>query len=149
MRRLSLLLIVAAALGLVVVGTRYLVATEFMPYHAQVAQTTWTDLGPGVRAIILGLLTIVGAGFIACGAALLWLLPVLRAGVRWGHWAVLSVGLLLGLPTLFVTLKLREEAPGAETPVGLTVVLVICVVVGGLVYMGSLRRGSGQAEVTR
>jgi hypothetical protein len=144
-----LLIIAAAALGLMVVGTRYLVADEFMPYHAQVAQTPWTELAPGVRAIILGFLTIVGAGFIACGAALLWLLPVLRAGARWGHWAVLSVGLLLGLPTLFVTLKLRQEAPGAETPVALTVFLVVCVVVGALVYKGSLRRGSRQAEVTR
>ncbi len=149
MRRLSLLFIAVAGLGLLAVGTRYLVAEEFMPYHAQVAQTTWAELGPGMRAIILGLLTIVGAGFIAGGVALLWLLPVLRAGARWGHWAVLSIGLLLGLPTLFVTLKLRQAAPGAETPVGLTLVLVVCVVVGGLVYMGSLRRGSRQAEVTR
>src|SRR5690606_10965637 len=102
MRRLSLLIIAATGVGLVAVGLRYLLADELMPYHAQVAQTTWADLQPGVRTIIRGMLTIIGAGFIACGAAFLWILPAAKAGERWAPWALLCIGLLIGVPTLYV-----------------------------------------------
>lgn len=140
MRRLSLLIIAATGVGLVAVGLRYLLADEFMPYHAQVAQTTWADLQPGVRTIIRGMLTIVGAGFIACGAAFLWILPAAKAGERWAPWALLCIGLLIGVPTLYVTLWLRQTSPSSDTPVGLTALLLGVVVASSLTNWLSLRK---------
>ena len=139
-RRFALMVIAATGFGLMVIGLRYLLADEFMPYHAHVAQAEWSDLTHGLQAIIRGMLAIVGAGFFACGVALLWLLLPMQRGASWSHWAVLSIGLLIGIPTLYVTITLRVIAPGAPTPVALTAILLSAVVVGSFAQWKSLRR---------
>jgi hypothetical protein len=120
-----------------------MLANEFMPYHGQVAQVEWADLQPGVRTIVLGMLVIIGSGFVACGVALLWGLVALRAGAWWARWSILTIGLLIGLPTLYVTLWLRASVPGAETPVGLTSVLLVAVIAGALIGWHDSRPQAG------
>lgn len=142
-RKVSMLLIAASAVGLIMVGMRYMLADEFMPYHSQVAQVDWAELQPGVRTIILGMLVIIGSGFVACGAALLWGLFALQAGAWWARWSILTVGLLIGLPTLYVTLWLKASAPDAETPVGLTLVLLLAVLAGALIGWRASPRPAG------
>jgi len=77
-RKIALLIVFAAAV--MSVGVRYLLAPEFMPYHAEVVGKSWSQLDPRIQAIILGLLKIVGAGFFACGVSLFWLLRPLSKG---------------------------------------------------------------------
>ena len=114
---LQLILLSMAALISIYFGIRYFLAKEFMPYHAVVAGRSWSELEPGVRTIILGMLKIIGGGFAAYGLALLWLLVPLAAKEPWAKWAALTVTASSLLPTLYVTIALRRAAPSARTPV--------------------------------
>jgi hypothetical protein len=125
----SILVALAGAVSLLF-GIRYLFARQFMPYHAAVAGRSWSELEPGVRTVILGMLRIVGGGLAAYGLALLWLLIPLGARQPWAAWAVLSLSACVVLPTLYVTLWLRRAAPAAHTPVAPTLVVLVLVVTG-------------------
>ena len=112
----SLLLALAGAVS-VLFGVRYLLARQFMPYHATVAGKPWQELEAGVRTIILGMLRIIGGALAAYGLALLWLLIPLRDGQPWAAWAALTLTAACVLPTLYVTVSLRRAAPSAATPI--------------------------------
>jgi len=112
-----LVLLSMAALISVFFGIRYFMAKAFMPYHAVVAGQSWSDLEPGVRTIILGMLRIIGGGFATYGLALLWLLIPLHAKEPWARWAVLTLSATSILTALYVTISLRRVAPHARTPV--------------------------------
>ena len=130
MPRLALVLILLAALISIFFGLRYLLARQFMPYHAVVAGKQWTDLDSGVRTVILGMQRILGGGFIAYGMALLWLLLALSLKAPWASWAVLTVTLPATFPALYVTIALRRVAPSARTPVVPAAVVVALALVG-------------------
>lgn len=98
-------------------GLRYLLAREFMPYHATVAGRSWQQLEPGVQAIILGMLRIVGGGLVTAGVASAWLMVALYQHLPWAPWALLSVTITGTLPALYVTIWLRRIQPSARTPV--------------------------------
>lgn len=130
MRKISLAILLLAVLLSVGAGGRYLFTTEFMPYHAVVAGKGWSQLEPGVQTIILGMLRIVGGGFLACGIALLWLLFPLSRGEVWSRWAALTVAGAMWVPTLYVTLMLRSAAPQAQPPIVPSSIMLVLVIVG-------------------
>lgn len=132
MRRLALVLMVIAAVGAIGTGIRYALAPEFMPYHAVLAGKPWGQLDPGVQAIVLGMMKIMGAGFAAFGVALLAFAWGGVHGERWPALAAAVSTLVIGAPTLYVTLFLRTVNPRAETPVLLTIVLVALALLGAL-----------------
>src|SRR6476620_626823 len=107
MKRIAIALLVLAALMSVGAGVRYLLLNEFMPYHATVSGHTWASLDPGVQTIILGMLTIVGGGFLATVAALVWGSWALAREASWVPWAALTVLVAQWAPTLNVTLMLK------------------------------------------
>lgn len=124
MRNLSLLLVVLAATLCVGAGVRYMAADQFMPYHAVVSGKAWSELEPGLRTIILGMLRILAGGFLSCGIALAFLLLPLRRGDRWAPWAVALIGGAVWVPTLLVTFMLRDAAPSAQPPIALTALIL-------------------------
>lgn len=130
MPTLQLALLSMAGLISVFFGIRYFLAQEFMPYHAVVAGKSWAETGPGVQAIILGMLKIIGGGFTAYGLALLWMLLPLSAREPWARWATLTISAAALLPTLYVTVALRRIAPSARTPVLPAVVVLALALVG-------------------
>jgi hypothetical protein len=130
MSTLPLALLAMAGLISIFFGIRYFRAREFMPYHAVVAGKPWAELEPGVQAIILGMLKIIGGGFTAYGLALLWLLLPLSARQPWARWAALTITAASLLPTLYVTVALGRFAPAARTPV-LPAVVVLALAVAG------------------
>lgn len=117
MLKIQLALLSMAALISIYFGIRYFLAKEFMPYHAVVAGKSWSDLEPGLRTVIRGMLRIIGGGFATYGIALLWLLVPLSARQPWATWAALTITATEILPTLYVTIALRRAAPTARTPV--------------------------------
>ena len=127
----QLVLLSLAALVSLLFGVRYLVARQFMPYHAAVAGKAWQDLEPGVQTIILGMLKILAGGFLAYGIALLWLLIPLAQKQAWAPWAVLTLTLASVLPSVYVTIWLRRFAPSAPTPVAPALAVLIVALVGG------------------
>jgi hypothetical protein len=83
-----------------------------------------------MRTVILGMLRILGGGFIAYGVSLLWLLLPISDGAGWAPWALLAVTIPGALPSLYVTLALRRAAPAARTPV-VPAALVVALALGG------------------
>ena len=130
MPKLSLIPLLLAALVSIFFGVRYLFTREFMPYHAVVSGKSWSQLELGVQTAILGMLKILGGGFVTYGLALLWLLLPLNRGESWASWAALTISAATLVPTLYVTIMLRRFEPKAKTPIAPTVVVVALVLAG-------------------
>lgn len=113
-------------------GLKYMLAREFMGYHATVAQRTWAELPPGVQAIVLGMYKIMGGGFVTFGVALLWLLLPLKEGAPWAALAALTISITALLPVVYVTVWLRSVQPDARTPVVPAIVVLALSVIGAL-----------------
>jgi hypothetical protein len=96
----------------------------YLPYHAVVAGKPFAELDPGVQAIILGMLKIIGGGFATLGVTLLWLCFALHEGERWAPWAILTISAAALVPMLYVATT-RTFRPGAPTPVRPTIVMMI------------------------
>jgi hypothetical protein len=127
---LALAPLLIAALAIILFGIRYMRRQAFLPYHAAVAGKPWSELDPGVQAVILGMLKIIGGGFATLGVSLLWLCFALHDGVRWAPWAILTISAIALVPMLSVTLRLRAFRADAETPVVPTLVLMALIIVG-------------------
>lgn len=124
-----------AALLSALVGVFYLARREFMPYHAVAAGTPWEGLPTGLRVLLLAMIRGIGAGFLAVGAIILFLLVYpFRAGDAWAMWAIPLVGLTMGLPTLHGVHAIRTRTP-ARPPWRLTVLTVGCFAVGATVTL--------------
>ena len=127
---LALAPLLIAAFAITLFGVRYMRRQAFLPYHGAVAGKSWSELDPGIQAVILGMLKIIGGGFITLGVSLLWLCFALHEGVRWAPWAILTISGVALVPMLYVALALRSFQADAETPVMPTVVLMALIVVG-------------------
>ena len=130
MRRFAVLVLFIAAMLSVGAGVRYLITGEFMAYHAIVSGKSWQQLEPGIQTIVLGMLRIVGGGFLACGVSLLWLLRPLGKGEAWSRWAALTIAFCAWIPTLYVVLVLRAASPESQPPMVPTSLMLALTVVG-------------------
>jgi hypothetical protein len=130
MLSLALAAVLLVALAGIVFGVRYMRRDAFLPYHAAVAGKSWPELDPGVQVIILGMLRIIGSGFVTLGVILLWLCFALHEGARWAPWAILTISAAALGPMLYVAIKLRSFRPDAQTPVGPTLAMVVLIVFG-------------------
>lgn len=130
MLNLALAAVLLVALGGILFGVRYMRREAYLPYHADVAGKSWNELDPGVQTIILGMLKVIGAGFVTLGVTLLWLCFALHEGVRWAPWAILTVSAVALGPMLYVAAKLRTFRPGAQTPVRPTLAMMVLIVAG-------------------
>jgi hypothetical protein len=128
MLNLALAAVLLVALGAILFGVRYIRREAYLPYHAAVAGKSLVDLDPGVQVIILGMLKIIGGGFVTLGVALLWLCFGLHQGVRWAPWAILSVSAVALGPMLYVAVRLRAFRPDAQTPVWPTLAMIVLIV---------------------
>jgi hypothetical protein len=129
MLKLAIALILLVSMGQVALGLRYLRAKEYMPYQAQVTQSSWAELPQRLQAVILGMLKVVASGLLALGIALGWLTLPLSRDEPWATWAILSVIAVNGLFNGYVTVTLRRVEPKAKTPLaaaasGVALVLV-------------------------
>ena len=148
LRRLPLAFILLAAVLSTIAGLRYLAVAEFMPYHAAVAGMPWSRLETGTQTIILGMLRVLGGGFIAAGLALLWLLVPLNRGANWAAWAALTVGAAAWLPAVFVMLGLKAAAPSAQPPLVSALVILAAIAVGSAGILLKSRLKSLSASIS-
>ena len=75
-----------------VLGSIYLFRGQFMPYHADALGLTWSQVGSELQVLLVALMQVAGAGWLALALALLLLLVwPFRSGHRWAR---------LGIPTL-------------------------------------------------
>ncbi len=111
-------------------GIIYLVRSQFMPYHQEALGKPWEELDHRLQAILLGLMRVVGGGFLATGlsVAILLLIPF-RAGETWSRIAIPSIGLVFALPTLYATIFIRSRTK-AHTPVAVGSIAVGLFIIG-------------------
>jgi hypothetical protein len=73
--------------GLMAQGIRYLVASQFMHYHADVVKERWNQLSAAEQRLVLGLLRGFGAGMFCLGLAIVFIaIEPLRRGAMLVHW---------------------------------------------------------------
>ncbi len=109
-------------------GAIYLFRGSFMPYHAEALSRSWDDVEPALQSLIVALMNVAGAGWIALGVATLVLvaLPV-RRGERWARVLVPMLLLLFYIPTLLATLTVLRETPGSPPWFGNAVACLMAV----------------------
>jgi hypothetical protein len=113
----ALTFLTLSVIAAIAIGLKYLLATSYTPYHAQVTGKPWEQVEPRLQVIIIGMMRIIGAGFLSLGASVAWFSYALFLGARWAPWALASVALIALLVPLWVALQLRKTEPRADTPV--------------------------------
>jgi hypothetical protein len=94
-------------------GTIYLLSPQFMWYHSQAIEMDWIDLSPPLQILLLALMKVTGAGWVALGVSLLILLHFgFLRGHSWSRWAIPLIGLIFYGPTLYVTIWVTLNTPG-------------------------------------
>lgn len=115
------------ALITLAMASRFLTATEFFPYHAVASGTEWADLGPGLQTVVLAVLRVCGAGWLATGIALALMIafPFARRDEPWSHVAIPTVSLTFWAITLATTLHVASTTPATPPWMG----SLFCIVV--------------------
>ncbi len=114
---LALVILVLISLSSIGFGLRYLFAKEYLFYHAQLTGLAWSEVPLRYQTVILGMLKMVGAGMLAFGVAMSWLLVPLSRGELWATWAILSIIVTHGFISIYVTITLRRVNEKAKTNV--------------------------------
>ncbi len=120
--------------GLAAQGLRYLVASQYMHYHADVVQEHWSEFKPSEQRLMLGLLKGFGAGMLGLGLTLAFVaLGPLRDGAYMAHW-FLAVS-AIGYTALLVHITRFALLPHAAPIVVTTIMccLSIAAAIAGLV----------------
>ncbi len=130
------------ALGLALMGLRYLLARQFLGYHAEVAGQTWSQLEPGLQRLLLAMLHGSGAATLAGGLALVTLLlGPWRQGARWARHLVPLLALAGLVPLLAIVLGLART--GAAAPWPLVAAAVALSGLGWALSLGGAEPGRG------
>ena len=133
----------AALLGTLAFGVIYSSRLEFMPYHAQAVAMRWADVPPAFRVLILGLMKVAGAAWLALSLALAVLLAIpFRQGARWSRWTIAGAGLVNSVGALYATLQVQFNTP-AQAP-WKAAAATVALYVAGLLLSSGATRGAGQ-----
>ena len=119
-------------------GVVYLLRTEFMPYHAVAVGMTWAEVDPNFQILLLGGIRILGAALLSTAAAMGILLFIpFRQGMAWARWCIPLLGLIAGLPALYVTISVTVKTPATGPWIG--IIIFIALMCAG--FAMSLRAG--------
>ncbi|WAT18812.1 hypothetical protein OZN62_04380 [Aurantiacibacter sp. MUD11] len=129
MRWLVLLLYSVVGIVSVAMGSLYILTPRFMPYHAVAIGRDWTVLSGEEQVLYLALLDVAGAGWVALGVAVLWLVMVpIRRGEQWARFMVPCLLLIFYLPTLLATISVLDNTPASPPWWGNVIALAVTVI---------------------
>ncbi|WP_140725867.1 MULTISPECIES: hypothetical protein [Gammaproteobacteria] len=116
----------------------YLKRTEFMPYHRAAVARDWRDIDEPMRLLLLALIKVVGAAWLAAAVAGFLSLYLLfsRPGVAWQLWLFQGFCLLTVVPPIAVAAHLRRRTK-APTPLSLGAVMVLFSLAGFVLSLSS------------
>ena len=133
-QKIALYIYYSLAVTSLFLGSIYLLSPQFMWYHRQAIQTDWVDLSPQFQILVLALMKVTGAGWVAMGVALLILLHFgFLRGQTWAGWAIPLIGLIFYGPTLYVTAWVTLNTPGTAPWYG-SLIAVILLLLGFVIY---------------
>lgn len=97
-----------------ILGSIYLFSSQFMPYHADALSTKWPQLDGEHQTLLLALMDVAGAGWIALGVVLLTLIGIpFRKNEPWAGYVIPLVILVFYVPTLLATLNVLNHTPAS------------------------------------
>ena len=128
--RLAFVCIAIPALVELGIGVVYFTASEVMPYHKEALGVGWSQLEPGIRALLITFINGYGSTHLAVGIALtaLLLFPLYQGQV-WARWTIFAIGFPVLGATAYLSARLAMTT-GANVPWKGAVVLLILFVVG-------------------
>lgn len=95
-----------------ILGSIYLFSSQFMPYHADALNTNWAELDSQHQTLLLALMDVAGAGWIALGVVLLALIGIpFRRNEPWAGYVIPLMILIFYVPTLMATLSVLNHTP--------------------------------------
>jgi hypothetical protein len=93
-------------------GLTYLLRDTFMPYHRAALGVPWEAVDPAVQTLLLALMTVTGAGWIALGLVTLLLIAIpLVRGERWARLAIPALFLVFYVPAVLATVTVLQDTP--------------------------------------
>jgi hypothetical protein len=120
------LLTLAGAAVAIVFGLIYLFRSKFMGYHRMAVQKDWNELSHELQTLILALMRTVGGGFLSVSIAVIILqLEFNRSQNHWIALAILIVGGILTLGTLYATLLVRTKTKGRPPTIAALLLLIL------------------------
>ena len=120
----------------------YLKRSDFMPYHGQAVDRPWAQIDPRMQVLLMALIRVVGAGWIALAGAGVMLAWLIFFG---GHFALPQLlafqlfCLVATAPPVLVAFGVRRRT-GARTPVSTGAVVVLLSLLGLALAVLSLSR---------
>lgn len=106
-------------------GSIYLLRDSFLPYHAEALQQQWSELDTSLQVLILALMDVAGAGWIALGLVVLALiLGPFRAEQRLVRFLIPVAILVFYIPTLIATLNVTNLTPATAPWYGNTIAII-------------------------
>lgn len=116
--RLSIASYLLAFAIVTVFALAYLSRSEFMPYHRIATGRSWAQIEPGVQLLILALIRVVGAAWLAAALAgfLLTYQLLYRPGTLLGLVCFQIFCLLATVPPVVIAAHVRRRT-GAPTPI--------------------------------
>ena len=140
--KLAFLCYLLVAIVFLATGVSFVFATEFFPFHSDVIETAWQDLGKSEQTLYLGMMRTEGAGFLAAAMAIALLLFIpFRRREAWSYWAMTAIGITEWLPTFLANLHVANTTP-ASPPWQLALGGMIVLVVGLVLSIAGSRSKS-------
>ena len=88
----------------------YLSRSKFMSYHAEALEKQWEDIESNLQTLVLALMKATGSGWLSASISMGFIIIfAIRINVIWADWAMLISGLAMGIPSLFVTLYVKNQ----------------------------------------
>jgi hypothetical protein len=123
---------IIAAVSLVL-GLTYLLSPAFMPYHEAALQVEWSQLDAAEQTLLLALMRVAGAGWIALAVAMTALLVfAFPRGATWARVTLPVLVVVFYVPTLWATLTVTATTPatapwyGNAMALAATLLAVLC-----------------------
>lgn len=113
----AIVILALISISSIVFGLFYLFTKEYFFYHAQLTGLAWCEIPLRYQAVVLGMLKMIGAGMLAFGVGISWLLIPLSRGELWATWAIFSIIATHGFISVYVTIILRRVNKKAKTNV--------------------------------
>lgn len=113
-------------------GTLYLFKKRCMPYHIKALDKEWNMIPKEVRVLALALMRVAGGGFIAISISISYLLYSNANQSSQGNLAILIIGLVGLLPSLWATQYVKKYTKG--NPPVLTAYISIGILLLGYLF---------------
>ncbi|WP_066628206.1 hypothetical protein [Labilibacter marinus] len=127
-----------AGLFLFIFGIIYLFKPSFMPYHSQALSLDWSEVDHPTQILILALMRVVSAGYIAGAIVIITLQRKFSSSqLSWIPALILIFGLIVGVISIYGTFLVRLNSPG-KPPIETILLGIVLVVIGYIFNKKSL-----------